>query len=107
MPDPATLRHGCTAPTGITLTGTLIHKVTTRSTVVNLEGFSEVGVFSEGHLVRSRVDIDVSGECLSTLALQAKGTGSCTALLPYIDDVQVEDNHEGISTFALKAHYYE
>ena len=101
------LKHGCAAPTGITLTGTLIHKVTKREVAVGLEGFTEAGAFSLGKVIRSRVDYDISGECLSTLSLPAKGSGAYTSASPFIDETTIEDNHEGISTFSVKAHYYE
>lgn len=101
------LKHGCAAPTGITITGGLLKKVTKKEEIVGFESMDEAGVFEAGKILRMKVTLQVSGELLETNTLPTKGTGAATAASPFIDDVTVNDENETQSTFELTAHYFE
>jgi hypothetical protein len=105
MPSP---KHAeLTAPTGITLTGTLLHEKRTKVEDINFEVFDGQGRFSCGKSLRKKTSFALSGEGLSTLALPTVGDGAATSTDPHIDDSEIAEKSEGAAEFSLNAHYYE
>lgn len=104
MPSP---KHGAlTAPTGITLTGTLLHEKRTKVEETAFESFDNAGLFSCGKSLRKKTSFALSGEGLSTLALPSVGAGAATAASPHVDDSEIVEKSEGNAEFSLNAHYY-
>lgn len=100
-------KHGAlAAPSGITLTGTLLHEVRTRKEDINFECNDNQGAFACGKSLRKKTTLSMSGEGLSTLALPTEGTGLATAASPHIDNTELNEKSEGAAEFAVEAHYY-
>ena len=105
MPSP---KHGAvTAPTGITLTGTLLHEKKTKITETAFECLDNQGQFSCGKSLKTKTEFSLSGEGLSTLALPAVGSGAASAASPHVDDSELTEKAEGNADFSVNAHYYE
>lgn len=102
-----TLKHGCAVPTGITITGVFVHKVTKKEEMVAIETMDDNGAFGAGKVLRSKVSFTITGKLLTTYSLPAKGSGAATAASPKIQDVQVDDQNEADSDFTVTAYYYE
>ena len=104
MPSP---KHGAlTAPTGITLTGTLLHEKKTKITEKAFECSDNAGLFSCGKSLQLKTEMSLTGEGLSTLALPAVGSGAATAASPHINDTEITEKSEGAADFSVNAHYY-
>ena len=104
MPSP---KHGAlAAPTGITLTGTLLHEVKTKIEDVGFESMDNEGKFSCGKSLRKKTTLNMSGEGLSTLALPTVGSGAATSTSPHIDDSELSEKSEGNAEFSVNAHYF-
>ena len=104
MPSP---KHGAlTAPTGISLTGTLLHEKRTKIEDQAFECKDNAGAFSCGKSLSKKTTLSLSGEGLSTLALPTVGAGAATAASPHVDDSELNEKSEGAAEFSLTAHYY-
>jgi len=103
----STPKHGALAdPTGIVLTGALLHEKRTKVEDKAFECNDNAGMFACGKSLSLKTTVSVNGEGLSTLSLPTVGTGAATAASPHIDDSEINDKSEGAAEFSLTAHYY-
>jgi len=101
------IKHGAIAdPTGITLTGCLVHELRTREEDFAHEAFDSDGTFEDGKSIRTRTTKSMSGEALSTLSLPTVGSGAATSASPHIDSAEEVQKNEGASDFSVEAHHY-
>lgn len=101
------IKHGTlAAPTGVTITGTLIHEKTTTIEDVAVEVFDETGVFNTGKSLRKKTSHSTSGECLSTAALPTVGSGAGTSASPKIDSTRETEKSEGAADFVVDDHFF-
>lgn len=101
------IKHGSlAAPTGITITGVLLHEKQTTNEEVAVEAFSEVGAFSTGKGIRKKTTHRTSGECLSTASLPTVGTGAGTSASPRVDRVEETEKSEGAAEFSVEDHFW-
>lgn len=101
------IKHGSlAAPTGITLTGCLLHELRTRIEDFSVEVMDAVGAFSAGKSLRKKVTQSMSGEGLSTMSLPTVGSGAATAASPHIDSSEDTEKNEGADAFSVEAHYF-
>lgn len=99
--------HGSlAAPTGITLTGTLLHEKRTKVEDKAFECNDNAGLFACGKSLSLKTIFSLSGEGLSTLALPTVGSGAASSTSPHIDDSEISEKSEGAAEFSLTAHYY-
>jgi len=101
------IKHGAiTDPTGVTLTGCLLHEKRTREEDFASEVFDNEGVFEDGKSLRTRTAIACSGEALSTVSLPTVGSGAATSASPKVDDSELVEKSEGAGEFTVNVHYY-
>ena len=101
------LKHAAlTDPTGITLTGCLLHEKRTSIEDVNFEAMDNDGSFEDGKSIRKKTSFALSGQGLSTISLPTVGGGAATSLLPHIDSSELTEKAEGAADFSVAAHYY-
>jgi len=102
------LKHGAvSAPTGVTITGSLIHEKRTTQEDVAIEAMDNAGEFEDGKSIRKKTTHQTSGEGLSTLSLPTHGTGAGTSASPHIDRVEETEKSEGVAEFSVEDHFYE
>ena len=101
------IKHGTiTAPTGVTITGTLIHEKRTREEDVSIESMDSAGAFSVGKSIRKRVNHTTSGEKLTTAALPTVGSGAGSSSSPHVDSVESTERNEGAEEYTVEDHYF-
>jgi len=101
------IKHSAlTAPTGVTITGVLIHEKETTEEDIAAEVFDNEGIFSDGKSLRTKTTHRTSGESLSTASLPTVGTGAATSASPKIDSVKETEKSEGAADFSVEDHYY-
>lgn len=101
------IKHGTlAAPTGVVMTGVLIHEKRTSEEETAVEVFDEVGAFADGKGIRKKVTHVTSGESLSTAALPTVGSGNATSTTPRVDKVEETEKSEGAADFSVEDHYH-
>ena len=101
------IKHAAiTDPTGVTLTGCLIHEKRTRIEDVNAEVMDNDGSFEAGKSIRKKTTISCSGEALDTLSLPTVGSGTALAAKPHIDSTEQVDKAEGATDVTIEMHYF-
>lgn len=104
----SSIKHGSlAAPTGVTISGVLLHEKRTAIEETAVEVFDEVGLFETGKGLRNKTTHSTSGECLSTAALPTVGTGAGTSASPRIDRSEETEKSEGAADFTVEDHYWE
>ncbi len=103
------LKHGCTVPSGITITGALIERVDIAKESRSIEKMDEDGKFAagQGKMLGGRTNITIKGTLLSTYSLPDEQSGAATAASPKIDKITTGDQNEDGTEFTLEAHYHE
>lgn len=101
------IKHGAIAdPTGMILTGCLLHELKTRVEDVAVEVNDNQGAFAAGKSLRVKTNLGMTGECLSTVALPDVGSGAATSTSPRVSATELTEKSEGAADFAVDAHYY-
>ena len=101
------IKHGTiAAPTGINLTGCLIHELRTSEEDVVIEVMDSDGSFEDGKSIRKKTSYGLTGECLSTVSLPSAGVGDASASSPHVDRVETTEKNEGAQSFSLDAHVF-
>jgi len=101
------LQHGSMSdPSGITISGHLLHELRTRIEDVAVESLSADGTFSagQGKSIRKTTRRTMSGEALSTISLPTVGSGTATSGSPHIDSTELTEKNEGAADFVVEAH---
>lgn len=99
------LKHSVAAPSGVTLTGVLIHRVETTTKDVFFESKTAAGRFSAGKSIAKQTEIVISGDCESTVALPTVGSGANTSASPKVDETSFTDLNEKAGEFSVKVRY--
>ncbi len=99
------LKHSVAAPSGVTLTGCLIHRVVTTTKDIFFESKSSAGRFVAGKSIEKQTEIEISGDCESSAALPAVGSGANTAASPKVDEATLTDLNEKAGEFSVKVRY--
>ena len=87
------LKHGAiSAPTGLTLTGALIHELRTREEDVVIEAMDNQGQFDSGKSLRKKTTHVASGECSTTWSAPTVGSGTAASDDPHVDSVETTEH---------------
>lgn len=97
------IKHGVTLPTGIAITGALVHSLKTSVKDVAIKSYDETDQLAAIKSKRLDTTFDVSGELLATNSLPVAGTGAGSVADPHFESVDTEDKFDAASTFNLQA----